>query len=71
MSTPMTCEQCNGAVPWRVESEGKWLGACCVPDEMWDAYPGWRAREDLRRERAERAKKNFAPQHAERRLAHV
>jgi len=56
----MTCGQCDSAAPWLVECEDRWLGPCCVPDEMWDAYPGWRGREDLRRERADRARRNFA-----------
>lgn len=65
----MTCEQCSSAAPWLVECEDQWLGACCVPDEMWDAYPGWRAREDLRRERSDRARHNFG--HQERMAAYV
>lgn len=56
---PLRCEQCHTESPWLVEVDSAWVGPCCVPDEAWDAYPGWRQREDLRTKRAEIARLNF------------
>lgn len=59
-SEQLTCEGCLQKVRWRTEVEGEWLGPCCVPEQVWKRYPGWRERETLSQQRSEKAKQLHA-----------
>lgn len=41
----MKCESCKKKVAWLTEVDGKWVGPCCVPEDIWAMYPGWKERE--------------------------
>lgn len=40
----MKCESCGKPVSRRTEVNGKWVGVCCVPDDIFKMYPGWKKR---------------------------
>lgn len=53
----MECDKCGMPVRWLVEVDGVEVGFCCVPEWLWQAYPGWKEREDLSERRAEQARR--------------
>lgn len=60
----LICAGCNKPAHWLVQtSAGLWVGHCCVPEEMWKQYPGWKERDRRERERRDKrsalARRNF------------
>lgn len=55
----LTCEKCKQPAKRLTEVDGKWIGHCCIPQEIWDQYPGWKERVALSNKRSEQARKNF------------
>lgn len=59
----LTCAKCNQPAPWLTQTGTQWVGPCCVPDDIWKMYPGWKERERKRQKthekRATIARRNF------------
>lgn len=55
----MNCEQCKQPAKRLTEVDGKWVGHCCIPQWVWDMYPGWQAKAKLSQQRSEQARANF------------